>query len=805
MASASRIFSDSGANLRNLPYPGSFSDEFMFRPPTNPFSQVQFVPERIVQFSVSPEGIRFYKVEWQDTWLSEHHLMQYQNLIEIFWRSQNEQSSAPCAPHSNNNGQQQSSLLPDVPSLIEKSLSKQIPTFETFDANTSINPPVVDNTITEQRENLNNLNIESLDRNVIQHTKHTSPQKTQNLRQQFKQDPQIIHNAIGNAINPNKKAVVAVCSDTGSILNLPNQLPNDTASAYQVPDDEASKYHSNETELTKVVSQVKKSKYMSIQLEGFELVNIENTSATEEEIKFEALELLRSFSKRRPRGPIGTAKQPQGCFFCNKIIANRKSLRKHHLRIHFKNAGEFTCNFCPKRFMFRAQLEEHMITHSDNRNFACKFCSFTCKRRGHLHEHMMKHKKECNYRCDVCHKNFKVQADLKEHCLNEHKNQVNKCNVCKQTLQTAFSVYVHSMRHSGTREHTCEVCKATFKSKHHLTTHMKKHKTKTEIFNCPACENEFPDTRALQRHIQLSHEELADKYRYEYICTICDKDFAAKGWLDKHMKIHEEETEEEKKSYSKYTVKDGKRKKSGKVETMSEEALSEISDKIEKITNPETGEVKLSCKLCESRREFKLISSMENHLEDHKNGFKFRYGKKVKEDAIKPKKEKDTSALADTPKVKRQRKKSVTTHIPAKPALQCSVCKSSFKSKSVLQVHMKKCKSLNKGASKRKATLKLKVKLQKKKMLDDNSSDEDEFLVLPQKRDMSSKRKATLKAKEKLRVQIEDALSDEEFAIIHSEEKSLNLPSSSPLGDSKNEPNGVLEDAIVLTEETSGF
>jgi hypothetical protein len=41
------------AALRSI-YPGAFNTEFMFRSPSNLFSTVQFIPERVVEFSISP-------------------------------------------------------------------------------------------------------------------------------------------------------------------------------------------------------------------------------------------------------------------------------------------------------------------------------------------------------------------------------------------------------------------------------------------------------------------------------------------------------------------------------------------------------------------------------------------------------------------------------------------------------------------------------------------------------------------------------------------------------------------------------
>ena len=174
------------------------------------------------------------------------------------------------------------------------------------------------------------------------------------------------------------------------------------------------------------------------------------------------------------------------------------------------------------------------------------------------------------------------------------------------------------------------------------------------------------------------------------------------------MKIHADETEEER-----YT-----RAKKKKVDSMSEDALNELSDKIEKIINPKSGEVKLKCKLCR-RREFRLISTMEKHLEDHEAGYKFMKAGGNFECAICKKCFYSEARLL---------RHNIVHQPVSKPNLfQCKRCKKSFKWKSCLQAHTKKCTPISKGAGKRKATLKAKEKL--RRQIEDVSSEEEIHII----------------------------------------------------------------------------
>lgn len=419
-------------------------------------------------------------------------MLQYQNVIEAFWRNQNEINSTPSV-----------STPPKASEVIK-------PRKDIDSSNESFLNALQSDTVVLDASALSVGRSTCEEAVSIQEHVDTSADK-HDVNQNEQKEP---------AADLLKEFRVELSEPISALNTL-------QSSAANTPLQNTSPSSNTEFKVRTPLS-ARRTKSNTLHLEGFDLVNIENSVASFEELALQARETLSSFRRKRVRFPNGTSKLPQTCFFCSKIISNRKKLREHQFSVHFKNVGEFVCGICQQRFVFARQLKAHMITHSDNRNFACKICGLTCKRRSHLHKHMDTHQKERNYRCDVCHKNFKVQADLKEHCLEGHKNEVSKCNVCKQTLHTAFSVYIHSMRHSGTRDYVCEICGASFKRKQHLIAHFNVHEESKDKLKCPACDKEFPDRKYFRKHLDQSHKELAASYRYDYVCEICDKDFAYK-------------------------------------------------------------------------------------------------------------------------------------------------------------------------------------------------------------------------------------------------------------------------------------
>jgi len=693
------FLADLSAEFRNLYHTNNLANDFLLRSPGGIFSSNnsqqqqqqqqhhassvanhqqnhhsshhQVIPAKIVNYSVSPKGIRFYKIQWQETWLAEHTIVQYanhQNLIESYWLQESEKvtSKHQKAVISQQHNIKKSSIKNvNSPSCTKVTLPQQQQQQHVFSLANTLT--TVNNSSTEQYSITTSL-------------------------------PQTI---VSQGIAPQ-----VITSSLQLPLQIPNELSTITStssiSTFTVDHTVQSRSKVNALSKFSTLAESRKRK-ISINMETFDLVNIENFNVTEEELKATALDTLSSFKKKRVRFPNGSSKLPQTCFFCLRVISNRKQLREHQFTSHFKNVGEFTCPICSKLFIYRQQLKDHLISHSDTRQFVCKLCGLTCKRKSHLQKHMVTHVKERNYRCDVCHENFKVQADLKAHCFSAHQNQITKCNVCKHTLQTANSVYMHSMRHSGTRDHVCHVCGAGFKRKQHLVGHLTIHEKEKEKFQCPSCEKVFHDKKTLRKHLDQSHQEIAGEYQYDYKCAICNKDFAYKGRYDAHMKTHENETEEERLTYE----------VTKKVESISDQVMLENFKNFEKVTD-EQKDVRLKCKLCKNR-EFRMISSATKHDIDHKKGrvktqlFMCDLCNEEFVSKIKFRQHK----LTHLSQVEKRKKVA----IPVKSQItQCRKCNQTFKWKSCLQAHMSKCIGQNKqlpkkGARKRKATLKAIVQI----------------------------------------------------------------------------------------------
>lgn len=186
---------------------------------------------------------------------------------------------------------------------------------------------------------------------------------------------------------------------------------------------------------------------------------------------------------------------------------------------------------------------------------------------------------------------------------------------------------------------------------------------------------------------------------------MCDfVSFRKQGRLDEHMKLHENETESERLA----------RQRKKKVDSLSDDVIEQMKDRYERVIDPKNGEIRMKCKHCTSR-EFRMISSLERHEQDHKAG-----KVTVKSPGSYPceicnKSFNSKGRLREHTELNHQETKDGNKEIIARKVNpQCKKCNKSFKWKSCLQAHMKKCTVVpsKKGANKRKATLKAIGKIQ---------------------------------------------------------------------------------------------
>jgi len=115
-----------------------------------------------------------------------------------------------------------------------------------------------------------------------------------------------------------------------------------------------------------------------------------------------------------------TGEMPYKCEYCEFRGVNISSVKRHTRLKHETHLLTFhCCDICGKQFKTKANLKEHIPTHSDKRTFLCKICGKCLKNDCSYRRHMV-----CvhgiKFTCELCGKDYSAVIGLKVHQRNVH-------------------------------------------------------------------------------------------------------------------------------------------------------------------------------------------------------------------------------------------------------------------------------------------------------------------------------------------------------------------------------------------------
>lgn len=134
------------------------------------------------------------------------------------------------------------------------------------------------------------------------------------------------------------------------------------------------------------------------------------------------------------------------CTLCPKTFVKRSNLIDH-LHLH-ANIRQYHCTMCPKKFTQKGNLVAHVRCHTDDRPYVCQYCEKRFTQGTALKIHIRSHTNEKNYVCEICTKGFTNKSDLAKHAKVHDTNKDFACGVCEKE----FTQKVHARSHI-TRKH----------------------------------------------------------------------------------------------------------------------------------------------------------------------------------------------------------------------------------------------------------------------------------------------------------------------------------------------------------------
>ncbi|XP_016905662.1 zinc finger protein 616-like [Apis cerana] len=111
----------------------------------------------------------------------------------------------------------------------------------------------------------------------------------------------------------------------------------------------------------------------------------------------------------------------------------------------------YCCPECNLAFPDKAEIEQHIQAHIQERKYQCKECGAMLKRKEHLDQHMRGHSDERPFKCPVCQKAFKRNEHLTRHYVIHSGDKNFSCSVCQKAFSRKDHLNKHTQTHLGIR------------------------------------------------------------------------------------------------------------------------------------------------------------------------------------------------------------------------------------------------------------------------------------------------------------------------------------------------------------------
>ena len=174
------------------------------------------------------------------------------------------------------------------------------------------------------------------------------------------------------------------------------------------------------------------------EMEDLETFGVQNDTAIENQIditedKISNTEQVNQIIKE---GEIEIIENPK-VQISEKVQENAKQQRKK----------KFQCDYCPKSFRVKQELERHQPTHTGEKPFDCKLCDKKFAQSSSLKVHEKCHFGIKEFKCTTCEKCFVESAELRTHQRKHTGEKPFQCNVCKRSFSTSTSLKNHQFIH----------------------------------------------------------------------------------------------------------------------------------------------------------------------------------------------------------------------------------------------------------------------------------------------------------------------------------------------------------------------
>lgn len=188
----------------------------------------------------------------------------------------------------------------------------------------------------------------------------------------------------------------------------------------------------------------------------------------------------------------------------------------------------FKCPLCEYLAISKANIREHIFTHSEMKMFSCKLCNKDFSRPRNIIIHIeQKHSDVAVLTPERQPKKLKIEK------MDDIGNVSQSNNILISPKVKMNTKMLYSMGVNGDKTRSqCFICMKTFSRPNGIVKHMKTH-TQEKNYQCFTCGSQFSRSDHLNRHM-LIHEE--PKFK----CDICDMTFRRSDKMLLHRRKHPE-------------------------------------------------------------------------------------------------------------------------------------------------------------------------------------------------------------------------------------------------------------------------